>query len=126
VPAIRAVARGVAAEYPALTHDELLALVDALWAQPVHERRMVTVELLELYDDRLEPADATVLERLVREAGTWALVDGLAASVMGTLVDRHPELGSVSLAGHGPAGPRCLLVASSGHPVRSRRRHLRR
>jgi 3-methyladenine DNA glycosylase AlkD len=95
VPAIRSVARKVASKYPALSHEELIALVNALWEKPVHERRVITVELLHLYGDRLEAADAVVLERLLRDSRTWALVDGLAASVMGPLVDHHQELGSV-------------------------------
>ena len=32
-----------------------------------------------------------LLERLLRESRTWALVDGLAASVVGGLVERYPE-----------------------------------
>ena len=32
-----------------LTHDQLMALVEALWAEPVHERRMAAVALLELH-----------------------------------------------------------------------------
>jgi 3-methyladenine DNA glycosylase AlkD len=36
-----------------------------------------------------------LLERLLRESRTWALVDGLAASVVGPLVERHPELTAV-------------------------------
>jgi 3-methyladenine DNA glycosylase AlkD len=56
---------------------------------------MAAVELLELYCDRLDPEDAALLERLLRESRTWALVDGLAASVVGRLVERYPELGAV-------------------------------
>jgi hypothetical protein len=37
VPAIRSVAKAVASQHPALSHDDLLALVGALWAAPVHE-----------------------------------------------------------------------------------------
>jgi len=95
VPAIRAVAKATARQHPELTHDELVALVDALWAVPVHERQMASVELLDLYCDRLGPGDAALLERLLRESYTWALVDGLAASVVGGLVERHPELGAM-------------------------------
>jgi 3-methyladenine DNA glycosylase AlkD len=95
VPAIRSVARGVASTYPALAHDEVIALANALWATPVHERRLITVELLDLYGDRLGPADGPVIEQLLRGAGTWALVDGLAIHVVGRLVDRHHELGSM-------------------------------
>jgi 3-methyladenine DNA glycosylase AlkD len=92
VPAVRAVARGVAKRRPPLERDDLLALVEALWAGTVYERRRVAVELLELSGDRLQPADAGLIERLLRESQTWALVDELAAMVVGPLVERHPEL----------------------------------
>ena len=45
--------------------------------------------------DRLQPADIVLVERLLREAHTWALVDELAAVVVGGLVEHHPELGAV-------------------------------
>jgi 3-methyladenine DNA glycosylase AlkD len=95
VPAIRAVAKEVASQHPDLTRDELLRLVDALWAAPVHERRMAAVELLVIYHRRLCAQDMAFLERLLRESHTWALVDPLAASVTGRLAEQHPELGVV-------------------------------
>ena len=95
VPAIRAVAKAVAARCPIPTHDEIIALVSALWASNVHDCRMVTVELLDIYGEQLQPRDTATIERLLRESRTWALVDGLSASVMGHLVERFPELGSV-------------------------------
>jgi 3-methyladenine DNA glycosylase AlkD len=95
VPAVRAVAKGVAKRRPPLGRDELLALVDALWVGTVYERRRVAVGILEICADRLQPADMGMLERLLREAQTWALVDELAAVVVGGLVERHPELGDV-------------------------------
>jgi len=94
-PAVRAVARAVARGRPALTRDELVALVEALWAGTVYERRRVAAELLEMGGDRLQPADIVLVERLLREAHTWALVDELAAVVVGGLVEHHPELGAV-------------------------------
>jgi 3-methyladenine DNA glycosylase AlkD len=52
------------------------------------------VELLDVWADRLLARDlAGVVERLLRESRTWALVDGLAASVAGPLVERFPSLG---------------------------------
>jgi 3-methyladenine DNA glycosylase AlkD len=95
VPAIRSVAKAVASQHPALSHDDLLALVGALWAAPVHEWRMAAVELLRMCQDRLRGQDMAVLERLLRESGTWALVDPLAASVAGPLAERHAEVGVV-------------------------------
>ena len=53
---------------------------------------MAAVELLELNAGLLLAGDMPLLERLIRESRTWALVDGLAASVAGPLVDRFPEL----------------------------------
>jgi 3-methyladenine DNA glycosylase AlkD len=94
VPAIRSVATRFAKRRPDLGHDDVIDLVEALWIEPVHERRMVAGELLDLYVDRLRPDDAELLERLVRESRTWALVDGIAASVVGRLVERY-EMGAV-------------------------------
>ena len=92
VPEIRAVAKSAYADLSTVTHDELLALVESLWSQPVHERRMASVEILGFGSASLQPTDAALLELLIREAKTWALVDGLAASVVGPLVERFPEL----------------------------------
>jgi 3-methyladenine DNA glycosylase AlkD len=73
-----------------LTHDELVALVEALWTKPVFERRMAAVVLLELHPKLLTAADLPLIERLLRESLTWALVDGLAGDVVGGLVIRLP------------------------------------
>ena len=75
-----------------LRRRELLEAVEALWARPVHECRMAAVELLTLRGELLEPVDLELVERLIRESKTWALVDGLAPSVAGPLVERNPEL----------------------------------
>jgi 3-methyladenine DNA glycosylase AlkD len=56
---------------------------------------MLTVEILDIHVEMLGPADADVIERFLRSAATWALVDGLSASVMGNLVERYAELGAV-------------------------------
>jgi 3-methyladenine DNA glycosylase AlkD len=95
VPAVRSAAKQVASHHPGLSHDDLMALVGALWAAPVHERRMATVELLSIYHDRLHGHDMVLLERLLRQSRTWALVDPLAASVAGRLAERCPQLGAV-------------------------------
>jgi hypothetical protein len=70
VPAIRSVSKAVSARYPGLDHDELIAAAAALWAVPVHERRMAAVELLELHAELLRPRDVPLLERFLRESRT--------------------------------------------------------
>jgi 3-methyladenine DNA glycosylase AlkD len=92
VPTIRRIAKGALAVQPMLDREKLVRLVAALWARPVHECRMAAVELLDLRSELLRPDDMALVERLIRESKTWALVDGLAASVAGPLVERHPEL----------------------------------
>jgi 3-methyladenine DNA glycosylase AlkD len=94
VPAIRSAAVALARAHPGLEREGVLALCAALWARGVHECRMAAVELLQLHEDRLVAPDlAGVVEPLLREARTWALVDGLAAHVAGALVERFPALG---------------------------------
>ena len=94
VPAIRKVVKGIKKEYPELAHDEVVALVRALWQEPIHERRMAAVEVAILYGDTLDASDMDLVEELLRQSKTWALVDNLAAAVAGPLVERDPELGA--------------------------------
>jgi 3-methyladenine DNA glycosylase AlkD len=91
VPAIRSVAKTFAGAHPDLSHHDLVGLVDALWHGGVHEHRMVAVELLDLSGRLLSADDLPLLERLLRSAGTWALVDGLAATVVGAIAEREPK-----------------------------------
>jgi len=74
------------------THDDLVAVVTALWAPPIHDLRSCAVFLLSARVSLLDPADLPLLERLVREAKTWALVDVLAGDVLGKLLVSHPEM----------------------------------
>jgi 3-methyladenine DNA glycosylase AlkD len=87
---IRSVAKEVAGEGLRLGHDELQALVEELWTKPMHERRMAAVVLLELHPRLLGVEDLELVERLVRESRTWALVDGLATDVVGKIALKHP------------------------------------
>lgn len=80
----------LAGDRPELSHAELFALVGALWSEPVFERRLAAAMLLEAHPELVGPADLRLLERLVRESRTWALVDVLAGDVIGELLVRHP------------------------------------
>ncbi len=95
VPTIRSVAKGVRREHPDMGRSQLLVLTEKLWGRGIHECRVAAVELLDLYSSLLEPEDIEVLERMVRESRTWALVDGLAASLIGGLLQRHPDSSAI-------------------------------
>jgi len=98
-PGVTEVPRGiVGALLPrrrALARASLVAVVTELWARPLFECRLAASMLLGDHAEALAPADAALVERLIREAGTWALVDELAPAVMGGLVERYPELTAV-------------------------------
>ena len=94
VPAIRTVAVAVSRElHPDRT--DLLGLVAELWTRGVHECRMAAVELLSVASSTLSADDMALLEQLLRESRTWALVDGLATSVVAPLVEREPAAAAV-------------------------------
>jgi 3-methyladenine DNA glycosylase AlkD len=81
---IRRVAKEAALD-PQLDHDGIVALVEELWRDPVFERRMAAALILELRADALRTDDLRSIERLLRESGTWALVDVLAGDVVGQM-----------------------------------------
>jgi 3-methyladenine DNA glycosylase AlkD len=87
---IRAEVKAALEATPNLDHDLLLAWADALWTRPVFERRMAATMLLELRTDLLSADDLPAIERLVHESMTWALVDGLAADVVGAILLAQP------------------------------------
>lgn len=89
VPQIRAMALDAGRHRD---REEVVGLAGELWAKPVHERRMLAALLLAERVDLLEPEDIDLVERLIREARTWALVDVLAPHVAGPLVEGFPDL----------------------------------
>ena len=92
VPAIRRAVHEVLGAREDLTRKRLLDVVRRLWSSTIHEHRMAAVTVLEECEELLEPVDLATVEEMIRGSFTWAYVDGLAASVAGALVDRHPEL----------------------------------
>ncbi len=74
----------------ALDHDGLVALVEALWSKPVFERRLAAIVFLQRHPSLVTVTDLPLLERLVRESRTWALVDYLAGDVLGRMVIADP------------------------------------
>jgi 3-methyladenine DNA glycosylase AlkD len=88
VPDLRRAVRAAVRGQPGVDGQVMVAWAVALWREPVHERRMAAVEILTLAAPRLAAADLATVERLLRESGTWALVDGLAGTVAGGIALR--------------------------------------
>jgi len=94
VPTITTATKRLRREHPDLARPDVLRLVQGLWERPVQELRMAAVTVLALYSPTLQAEDITLIEKMLRESKTWALVDNLAASVVGPLWDRFPQLGT--------------------------------
>jgi len=92
VPQARSIITQWRRERPGLDRAHLLAVVTALWDRPVFECRLAALLLLVDRVSLLEAADMDLVEQLLRQSGTWALVDSMAADVAGSLVARFPEL----------------------------------
>lgn len=92
--ALRGTVKSLLREAPELHRAGLLSLVRALWPRGIFELRAAAVELLMLRGPLLEAADLALVERLLRDSHTWALVDALAVHVAGPLVVRFPGLGT--------------------------------
>ncbi len=88
---IRRTVAAFVARTPELRRRDAMELARALWSAPIHERRMAATLVLEAAADRLVPADLPTIERFILDSRTWALVDGLAVDVAGTLLVHHPE-----------------------------------
>jgi len=73
----------------ALSHDDLFALAEALWVEPVHERRMAAIELLVAGPELVTSTDLPWIEQHLRACRTWALVDPLAGVVVAELAARE-------------------------------------
>jgi 3-methyladenine DNA glycosylase AlkD len=94
-PAVRQIVRTWCAARPSLERDRLLAVVTWLWDRPLFESRRAAVELLRARPGLLQPGDTVLIEAMLRDSGTWALVDDLAGHVMGGLTETYPHLASV-------------------------------
>jgi 3-methyladenine DNA glycosylase AlkD len=81
---IRRVARQATGDR-GLDRDGTVRLVEELWSAPTFERRMAAALILELHADDLRSEDLSLIERLIRESRTWALVDVLSGDVVGEM-----------------------------------------
>jgi len=88
VGAIRGTVRDAGRRHPGLTHDEVTALAAELWEEPVYERRLAAIVLLQGQVRMLRGNDLTRIEQFLRDARVGELVDPLATDVVRPLLDR--------------------------------------
>ena len=86
VPEVRGVVRRFHRDHPSLDRDQLVELAGELWSYPIHEYRLAAVELLAARTKVLNAADLPMMESMLRQASTWALVDPIAIWLVGPIV----------------------------------------
>ena len=87
VGAIRGTVRDAGRRHPGLTHDEVTALAAELWEDPVYERRLAAIVLLQAHVMMLRGNDLTRIEQFLRDARVPELVDPLATEVVRPLLE---------------------------------------
>ncbi len=89
-PQIRKAARDYCAEHP-LDHQELVQVVDDLFATSFFDLHSAAIAILERRRTLLGRADGDWLISLVRRASCWAHVDWLATKVVPHALDANPS-----------------------------------
>ena len=99
----------------------VLAVADRLWQSDVFEHRWGATELLTARAKQLDPDTLVRIEAMVRDAGTWALVDPLSYNVAGTILTVHPDAAAVvdRWVEDGSFWVRRLAVLCLSRPVRA-------
>lgn len=88
VGAVRGTVRDARLRYRELSRDEITALSSELWAEPVFERRLAAVVLLQSNVTMLDNSDLTRIEGFLRDAAIEALADPLTQDVIRPLLGR--------------------------------------
>lgn len=88
VGAVRGTVRDAGRKYRGMDRQEVLLLSAELWFEPVFERRLAAVVLLQTHVALLRHSDLARLERYVRDSRRDALVDPIAVDVVGPLAAR--------------------------------------
>ena len=91
VGAVRGTVRDADRRYPGMSHDQVTALASELWSEPVYERRLAAIVVLQRHLAVLRGNDLTRIEQFLRDARVPELVDPLAIDVVRPMLERLEE-----------------------------------
>lgn len=91
VGVVRGTVRDALRKFRGMDRKAVLFLAAELWFEPIFERRLAAVVLLQSNVALLRPSDLARLERYVREGRRETLVDPVAVDVVGPLAARLTE-----------------------------------
>jgi 3-methyladenine DNA glycosylase AlkD len=88
---IRAATKELSSQLGKPTHDEIVAIVDALFAAEWFDVRIAALVLLERHKKLLDAKDLPWLIDLVRRGAAWAFVDTIATNIIGPIVAKDAK-----------------------------------
>ncbi|WP_167001407.1 DNA alkylation repair protein [Mumia sp. ZJ430] len=88
VPDVRGTVRATLRTSGVADPEDVLHLATRLWASEVHEHRLAAVFVLAQRAGALTCEDLAIVEHMLREAETWAIVDPLATEVVSAVTAR--------------------------------------
>lgn len=88
VGAIRGTVRDALRRHRGLGHDDITALASELWAEPVFDRRLAAIVLLQGHVQLLGGNDLTRIEGFLRDARIPEFIEPLARDVVRPLLGR--------------------------------------
>lgn len=79
-------------DYPVTSEAELITLLELLWDKSEREYQYVACDLAYTYKKLWTPTIFAHFEKFIRTKSWWDTVDTLASKMVGTLINRYPEL----------------------------------
>lgn len=78
-------------KHPDLKIDQVIKMADALWHSPYHEKKTLSIMLLQRYAKQLEYKHLPFLEKMAQEANNWDHLDEISLRLLGRLIDNDPR-----------------------------------
>ena len=72
--------------------DDAVKLSNLLWDSQWHEEKTIAVELLAYKAQNLEMRHLKIIEKMMREAKTWAHIDPIAILLIGSIIGNDREI----------------------------------
>lgn len=91
-PTTRSIAKHWLKNHPDMSIDQIVQLAEKLWHSHWHDERMLAVYLLELNLDQLNLKHFPFIQHLITTAHGWAQRDNITVTVVGSLIDHHPNI----------------------------------
>ena len=85
------IVKTIASDIHLSSHDDYVALIEALWNLPHREEKYIAIRLARRFKPFITPASLPLYERLIRDGAWWDFVDELATHLVGTVLKNSPD-----------------------------------